>query len=53
VGDLQGTAAYTTTFSAGVGVGSPLTQASQAFLNFLNSEQTRDIKEKQAMSPIH
>jgi molybdate transport system substrate-binding protein len=53
VGDLQGTAAYITVFSAGVVATTPRAQESQAFLNFLNASQTGPIKQGQGMSPIH
>jgi molybdate transport system substrate-binding protein len=53
VGDLQGTAAYITTFSAGVPTGTTQARESQAFLNFLNTAQTIAIKQAQGMSPIH
>jgi molybdate transport system substrate-binding protein len=53
VGDLQGSAAYITTFSAGVAAASPRTQASHDFLNFLNTTQASAVKQSQGMSPIH
>jgi molybdate transport system substrate-binding protein len=53
VGDLQGAAAYITTFSAGVVTTSPHLQESHRFLNFLNTTHTNAIKQSQGMSPIH
>jgi molybdate transport system substrate-binding protein len=52
VGDLQGTAAYVATFSAGVTVGSSRTTDSKQFLTFLNALDAKQLKDNQGMTAI-
>jgi molybdate transport system substrate-binding protein len=49
VGDLQGSAAYVTTFSGGVAVSSAQAKQAADFLAFLSSDATKPLKLAQGM----